>query len=110
MTELGLLCLEKRRLQGDLIAAFQYLKGANRKDGENIFNNACCDRPRSNGFELREDRFRLDIRKTFFATRVMKHWHRFPREEWSSSSTPLVEAPSLETFKVSLDRALSNLV
>jgi len=40
--------------------------GAYRKDGENIFRRACCDRIRSNGFQLREGRFRLDIRKKFF--------------------------------------------
>jgi len=102
LTELGLFSLEKRRLQEDLRAAFQYLKGPYRKDGENLFSRACCDRTRSNGFKLREGRFRLDVRKKYCTMRVVKHWNRFPRE--------VVDAPSLETFKARLHGALSNLV
>lgn len=41
------------------------------------------------------------MRKKFFM-RVAKRWLRLPRE--------VVTVPSLETFKVRSDRALSNLV
>jgi len=40
--------------------AFQYFKGAYRKDGNNDFSKACCDRTRCDGFKLKEGRFRLD--------------------------------------------------
>ena len=100
--ELRLFSLEKRRLRGDLIASFQDLKGAYKKDGDRVFSRACCDRTRGDGFKLEEGRFRLAIRKTFFALRVVEHWHRLPRE--------VADAPSLETFKVRLDGALSNVI
>jgi len=47
-------------------------------------------------------RFRLGIGKKFFTMRVVKHWHRLPRE--------VADAPSLETLKVRLHGALSNLI
>jgi len=65
LRELGLFSLEKRRLQEGLIAAFHYSKGAYKKAGEGLFTRACSDRTRSDGFKLKESRFRLDIRKIF---------------------------------------------
>jgi len=63
---------------------------------------ACTDRTKSSGFELKDGRFRLDIRQKFFAMRVVRPWHMLPREA--------VAAPSLAVFKANLDGALSNLV
>ncbi|KFO79310.1 hypothetical protein N303_12950, partial [Cuculus canorus] len=55
-----------------------------------------------NGYKLERGRFRLDIRRNFCTMRVVRHWHRLPREA--------VDAPSLEVFKARLDGALGSLV
>jgi len=97
--ELGLFSLEKRRFRGELIAAFQYLEGAYKKDGDKLTSSACCNRTKCNGFKQKEGRFRLCIRKKLFTVRVVKHWNRLPRE--------VVEVASLEIFKIRLGGALS---
>jgi len=51
---------------------------------------------------LKEGRFTLDIRKTFFTLRVVRPWHGLPRRA--------VAAPSLEVFKARSNGALSTLV
>lgn len=42
------------------------------------------DGTKQNGFKLKEDRFRLDVRKNLFT--VMKHWKSFPRVAAGASS------------------------
>lgn len=100
--ELELFSLEKKKLQGDLTAGFQYIKELCKKDQESLFTQACSDRMTGNGFKLKGIRLRLDIRKKLFTMRVVRPWHRLPAEA--------VEVPSLAVFKARLDWALDNLI
>ena len=101
LRELNLFSLEKRSFQGDLIVAFQYLNGTYKKEGEGLFMRVDSDRTRGNGFQLRQGKFMLDIKK-FFTQRVVTHWNRLAKE--------VVNAPSLEAFKARLNVALGSLV
>ena len=82
-----------------MIAAFQYLKGVCKKEGDRLLSRVCWDRTRGNGFKIKEGTFRLDTRKKLFMIRVVRQWHRLPREA--------VDATSLQTLEVRLDGALS---
>ena len=58
--ELGLFSRGRRRLRGDLGAAASAWRAC-KKDGDRLFSRACYNRARSNGFKLKEGRFRLGI-------------------------------------------------
>jgi len=57
---------------------------------------------RGNDLKLHMEKFRLDIRKSFFSEEVFERWNMLPRE--------VVDSPSLEAFKNSVDVALRDVV
>jgi len=69
-------------------------EAAYKQAGEGLFTRAWSDRASGNGFKLKEGKF--------FTLRVVRPWHRLPRE--------VVAAPSLAVFKARLAGALSTLV
>ena len=90
LSNLGLFSLGKRRLRGDLINVYKYLRrGRRQTDEAKLFSVVQSNR--SNGLKLKRKKFHANTWKNFFTVRVMEYWNRLPRE--------MVESPSTEIFK-----------
>ena len=70
-----------RRLQGDLTAAFPYLKGPTRKLERDCLQGRVVTGQGVMGLNSKGLGVRLDTRKKFFSMRMVRHWNRLPTEK-----------------------------
>lgn len=68
--------------------------GAYKQDGDQLLTQSDNDRRRENGFKVKEERFRLNIRRKFFTQREVRYWHSCPEKLY---------APSLQALGARLD-------
>ena len=91
----------KKRLRGDMIALFQYLKSCQKEEGIDLFSIAPESRTRTNGWKPVRGRSNLKIRRKFLTVRTTKQ---------GNSLWVMMGTPSLEVFKKRLDSHLSGMV
>jgi len=117
LLELDLFSLKKRKLRGDLVNAYKYLKCGCQEDWTRLLPVVPSDRTRDNGHKLKHKKFHPNMRKNFFTQRVTDHWNRLSRDvveilkiKRYSKSRVVVESSALEIFKTCLDTVLGNLL
>ena len=94
--------LKKRRLRGDLIHAYKYVKSGCQEEGTRLFSLVPSNRARGNGRKLKHSKFQLNMRNNIFTLRVTEPWNRLPRG--------VMESPSLQICKTCLDAVLCSLL
>jgi hypothetical protein len=98
LRHLNLFSLDRRRLRGDLIEAYKMLQG-NDAELQALLPRSNHTTLRGNQLKLAKPRVVTNVRKHFFASRVVNTWNKLPNNVIMSSS--------VETFKRELDRIWS---
>ena len=96
LRSLNLHLLERRRVRGDLIEVYKWMKGYNKGDINKVLIVREQNRTRSNGFKLDKFRFNREIGKNWFTNRVVDEWNRL--------SSHVVSANTIDTFKKRLHK------
>lgn len=99
LKELGLFSLQKRHLREETHHSIPVLKSADTNKAESLRGH--MDMAMGDRYNLHQERFHLGIRKKFFYSEN-NHWNNVPRD--------VVKSPSVEVFKLSLDRVLNNVI
>jgi len=90
----GLFSLEKRRLRGDLITLYKYLKCVSQVDGGGLLSMANSNRTMGNRKNLEHRKLHTNTRKNFFIVRAMEHWSRLPKRGGGVSFYGDIQDPS----------------
>jgi len=91
-----LFSFQKSRLSG-VTTLFKHIKSCCIEERSKVYS-MCINTTRSNGLELHQRKFTLDIKKTFLTVRKMHHWSRFFSREVEE---PLVLKGCRETVGIS---------
>ena len=93
--------LETRFLRADLIEVFKILRGFENLDPDRFVQVIGDGARRRHSFKLFKKRYRLDVGKFKFASRVC--------EEWNRLGDGIVSAGTVNVFKTRLDHHLRNV-
>ncbi len=96
LRRLNLHSLERRRVRGELIEIFKWMKGYNKGDVSKVLKVGEQGITRSNGFKLDKFRFIKDMGKNWFTNWVVDEWNRL--------SNHVASANTINTFKIRLDK------
>lgn len=99
LRKLGLYNPEKRKLKGDLINGYKYLKGGSKEDRAWFLSAVPRDGIRSTEHKLDHRIFPLNIRLCF-TVQITMHWYRLLRE------VVVHRSPSVKLFKSLSDMVL----